>query len=68
MSSIIAIRPTVGRATVKRFADLLQLIQRWHARERERVYLAEMSDHQWKDLGLSRADLAAELSKPFWRR
>jgi uncharacterized protein YjiS (DUF1127 family) len=36
--------------------------------QRERDQLAELSDSALKDLGLSRADVWNELSKPAWRR
>lgn len=36
--------------------------------QRERDQLAELSDAALKDLGLSRADVWNELSKPAWRR
>lgn len=39
----------------------------WQERSRERRQLREMSDHLLKDLGLSRADIEKESSKPFWR-
>jgi uncharacterized protein YjiS (DUF1127 family) len=38
----------------------------WHERSRQRRALAMLTDHQLKDIGLSRADAALELSKPFW--
>lgn len=34
---------------------------------RQRKILAEMSDTQLKDLGLSRADALKEAGKPFWK-
>jgi uncharacterized protein YjiS (DUF1127 family) len=39
----------------------------WQDRARQRRHLAELGDHSLKDLGLSRADVAGESSKPFWR-
>ena len=35
---------------------------------RERAQLAEMEEAVLKDIGLTRADMLAELRKPFWRR
>lgn len=43
---------------------LLALQRVW----RERDQLAELSDAALKDLGLSRADIDAELRKPAWQR
>lgn len=36
--------------------------------QRERDQLAELSESALKDLGLTRADVWNELSKPVWRR
>jgi uncharacterized protein YjiS (DUF1127 family) len=38
----------------------------WQSRAWERRHLAGMSDHMLKDIGLSRADIEREVSKPFW--
>jgi uncharacterized protein YjiS (DUF1127 family) len=47
-----------------RTADLLLI---WHERARQRRQLSSLSDHMLRDLGLTRADVMAESSKPFWR-
>jgi uncharacterized protein YjiS (DUF1127 family) len=36
-------------------------------RARERRDLAELSDHNLRDIGLTRHDVDLEISKPFWR-
>lgn len=46
---------------------LWRLIQVWRARVGQRQLLASLSDHQLKDIGLSRGDVLHEASKPFWR-
>jgi len=38
------------------------------ALDRERRVLHSLDDAMLKDIGLSRADVEAEMSKPFWRR
>ena len=38
----------------------------WLERSRQRQHLAMLSDHMLKDVGLTRADVEAEVSKPFW--
>jgi uncharacterized protein YjiS (DUF1127 family) len=47
-----------------RAIDLLLL---WHHRARDRRQLESLSDYMLRDIGLSRADVFAEASKPFWR-
>lgn len=39
----------------------------WLERARQRRHLLQLSDHMLQDIGLSRADVEAEVSKPFWR-
>ena len=58
---------TIGliRSTLLRLVD--QLLT-WQDRARERAHLRDLNDHMMKDLGLSRADVDREASKPFWRR
>ncbi|MGF1625144.1 MAG: DUF1127 domain-containing protein [Alphaproteobacteria bacterium] len=38
-----------------------------HSRHRARLHLQTLDDRMLKDLGLSRADVSRESSKPFWR-
>jgi uncharacterized protein YjiS (DUF1127 family) len=49
---------------VQRIADLLLI---WHQRSQQRRQLQSLSDHMLRDIGLTRADVFAESSKPFWR-
>jgi uncharacterized protein YjiS (DUF1127 family) len=51
-------------STLQRAVDLLLI---WHQRARQRRQLQTLSDHMLRDLGLTRADVLAESSKPFWR-
>ena len=39
----------------------------WQERANQRHALATLDDRQLKDIGLSRADVVREISKPFWR-
>jgi uncharacterized protein YjiS (DUF1127 family) len=50
--------------TVQRAVDLLLI---WHQRARDRQQLQSLSDHMLRDIGLTRADVFLEASKPFWR-
>jgi uncharacterized protein YjiS (DUF1127 family) len=47
-----------------RGVDLLQL---WAERNSQRYQLAELNEQMLRDIGLSRADVMAEATKPFWR-
>lgn len=41
---------------------------RWQRRHDERLRLAAMDDRLLSDVGISRAQAAAEAEKPFWHR
>jgi uncharacterized protein YjiS (DUF1127 family) len=49
---------------LQRAADLLLI---WHERAHQRRHLQALNDHMLRDIGLTRADVMAESSKPFWR-
>jgi uncharacterized protein YjiS (DUF1127 family) len=49
---------------LRRGAELLLV---WYQRARERRQLECLSDHMLRDIGLSRADVMAEATKPFWQ-
>ena len=46
---------------------LVALLLTWQQRARDRRQLQSLSDHMLRDIGLTRADVFAEASKPFWR-
>ena len=46
---------------------LVTLLLTWQQRARDRRQLESLSDHMLRDIGLTRADVFAEASKPFWR-
>lgn len=39
----------------------------WQSRDAERQHLASLDDRLLTDIGLTRADVLAEIRKPFWR-
>ena len=39
----------------------------WHQRVRDRQALGKLDAHRLHDIGLSRADVESEVSKPFWQ-
>jgi len=45
-----------------------ELLLTWQERSRQRHQLQCLSDHMLRDIGLSRADVLAEATKPFWER
>ena len=47
-------------------AGLEQLLV-WQERIRQRRHLDSLDDRLLKDVGLSRADIAREVDKPFWQ-
>ena len=48
-------------------ARLGRTLRQWWRRARERRQLARFDDRDLRDIGLTRADAAGELAKPFWR-
>jgi uncharacterized protein YjiS (DUF1127 family) len=43
------------------------LLLTWQERSRQRHHLAALNDHMLRDIGLTRADVMAETTKPFWQ-
>jgi uncharacterized protein YjiS (DUF1127 family) len=58
-------RVRLGLRALERAADLLLT---WQERSQQRRELETLSDHMLRDIGLSRADVMAEATKPFWER
>lgn len=62
-------------ATRRRYRDrlslaplsILDLLLGWSARARERRMLLQLDERMLKDIGVTRADVAREATKPFWR-
>ena len=48
-------------------AKISETIHIWRRRQQERRLLAELSDRDLHDVGLSWSDIALEAKKPFWR-
>jgi len=49
------------------FVSAAATVELWHERARQRRQLASFNEFQLKDIGLSRADVEGEISRPFWR-
>jgi uncharacterized protein YjiS (DUF1127 family) len=56
-----------GRAFARRMLFAVQRLQLWRDRARQRRQLACLNDRLLRDIGLTRADVFAESSKPFWQ-
>lgn len=57
----------LGRTLRAGMVRLLDLPWEWRRRRYERLLLASLGTRALADLGLSRADVAMEVEKPFWR-
>ena len=49
------------------FERSVEILFAWQQRRADRLRLQSMDDHMLRDVGLSRADIEGEASKPFWR-
>ena len=62
------VRVTGFFGTVRNTAlAVIELILTWQERANQRFHLQQMSDHMLKDVGITRADVHLDASKPFWR-
>jgi len=56
-----------SRRWTRRVRGAVQLLQVWRERARQRRQLECLNDRMLRDIGLTRADVLAEASKPFWQ-
>jgi uncharacterized protein YjiS (DUF1127 family) len=49
------------------FAQIGETFHIWRERQRQRRELAQWTERDLHDVGLSRSDIAYETQKPFWR-
>jgi uncharacterized protein YjiS (DUF1127 family) len=49
------------------FAQLGETLHVWNERRRQRLELAQWTERDLHDVGLSRSDIVHEAEKPFWR-
>jgi len=59
-------RVAARQSQANQLARLAALLRNWSRRRRERQELAELSDLQLRDIGLSRHIVKREVEKPFW--
>jgi uncharacterized protein YjiS (DUF1127 family) len=58
---------TAGSSLARLAGRVLQAIIRAVERSRQRRALAAVSEAMLRDIGLTRAEIADEIEKPFWR-
>ena len=61
---LVSVLVSRGLSCVQRAVELLLI---WQQRSRDRRQLEALNDRMLRDIGLTRADVFAEASKPFWR-
>lgn len=63
--------PVIAQKAVGTFGTIMQFVGasllQWQQRADQRTHLGTLDDRLLKDIGLSRADIEPEVSKPFWR-
>jgi uncharacterized protein YjiS (DUF1127 family) len=67
LSSSRPVARPAERVAGDRLVQAYEQVLSWLERVHQRRHLSQLSDHMLKDIGLMRADVEAELSKPFWR-
>ncbi len=63
-------RPTVawfGEILLEAASRAVRTLLSWQERDRQRHALLQLDARMLKDIGLSRAEVALELRKPFWQ-
>jgi uncharacterized protein YjiS (DUF1127 family) len=48
-------------------AEISDTLHVWRERQRQRRELAQWTERDMHDVGISRSDVAHEVEKPFWR-
>lgn len=67
-SPVLPQAPTTGRKTVWMLVNrAITVAMAWQRRQHERRHLSELDERLLRDMGLSRADVIIESSKPFWK-
>ncbi|TAD89102.1 MAG: DUF1127 domain-containing protein [Alphaproteobacteria bacterium] len=59
--------PVADRVFGFQVPDVLAIVGALYDRWMQRTNLADLDDRMLRDMGISRADVERELSKPFWR-
>lgn len=63
--------PVIAQKSLGTFGTIMlslgSAMLQWQQRAGQRTHLGTLDDRLLKDIGLSRADIEPEVSKPFWR-
>ncbi|MBI5263467.1 MAG: DUF1127 domain-containing protein [Bradyrhizobium sp.] len=65
--SILAHQTMTNHHAPGLLSQLAETIHLWRERYRTRRELAQWTDRDLQDIGVSRSDVAFETEKPFWR-
>jgi len=61
------VRPSRGKAGTGFVTRLFDRVFGWLDQARQRRHLGELDDRLLRDIGLSRAEVEQEVSRPFWQ-
>lgn len=67
-AAVIASLVRTRHVASERLVALFDRAEEWQRLARGRRELQQLTDRELKDIGLSRADVEREASKPFWHR
>ena len=66
-SGSFIVRPRGRRGGRGLLARAVDVVLGWAERARQRRHLARLDDRLLRDIGVSRVEVEAEISRPFWR-
>ena len=66
-SGSFIVRPSRRRTGRGFLARAIDVLLGWTERSRQRRHLAGLDDRLLRDIGVSRVEVEAEISRPFWR-
>jgi uncharacterized protein YjiS (DUF1127 family) len=66
MAEVLPRRLTISQDTGV-LERVVRWVVRWRHRQRELGELARLGERELRDIGVTPAEVAAELRKPFWR-
>ena len=67
LTDIKSVALLIASSTLTLISRLTGILRTWHRRSLERAELAQMSQGELHDIGVSSADHWTETHKPFWK-